>query len=244
MIISRRQRFVLLAPWKTASSTSHLRLAQYNESPYSRFYDFNPYLQRVVTQHVTYPEFAMLPESREGYFIGAFVRNPYDKVYSGFLQLQKDVRHFQQHPSQTFPTPWIKPLVLRQISDNLAQLTAAEFDFDKWFALVEEYQIYEVGRNSSFPLHPAHYWTGIDGNQKVDFIGKVESFEHDFDAFCLRVDVAAGERATANVSDQPAHSQGMANARYLSRMSAASISKINTLFTADFELFGYETHSC
>jgi len=243
MILSHRQRFVLLAPWKTASSTSHLRLAEYNESRYSRFYDFNPYLQRVVTQHITYPEFAMLPESREGYFVGAFVRNPYDRVYSGFLQLQKDIQYFQQHPSVTFPNDWIKALVLRQISDNFAQLSAGEFEFDKWFGLVHEYQIYEVGRNSSFPLHPAHYWTGVDQNHLVDFIGKVESFERDFDAFCLRVGISPGERISANVSGQPKSIDRPAHPRYLGLMSAASISKINAIFKADFELFEYERHS-
>ena len=30
--------------------------------------------------------------------------------------------------------------------------------------------------------------------------------------------------------------------RYLSRMNAASISKINTLFDTDFELFGYKKY--
>jgi hypothetical protein len=66
--------------------------------------------------------------------------------YSGFLQLQRDI---QLHPVLPFSQTWIKKLVMRQLADNLAQLAAA--DFDKWFELVEEHQIYEVGRNSSFP---------------------------------------------------------------------------------------------
>jgi hypothetical protein len=66
VIISDKSHFVLLSPWKTASSTSHLRLVAYNESPYSRFFYFNPFLQRVLHQHITYPEFAALPEGRKG----------------------------------------------------------------------------------------------------------------------------------------------------------------------------------
>ena len=73
MILSHPHRFVLLAPWKTASSTNNARLGHYNESRYSQFYDYNPYLQRVVHQHITYAEFAMLPECREGYLCAAFV---------------------------------------------------------------------------------------------------------------------------------------------------------------------------
>jgi Sulfotransferase family len=240
MILSRRHQFALLTPWKTASSTAHLRLERYNESPYSRFYDYNPYLQRVVHQHITYAEFAMLPESREGYFTGAFVRNPYDKVYSGFLQLQRDI---EQQPSAVFPSAWIKALVMRQLADNFAQLAVSEFDFNKWFGLVEEYQIYEIGLNSCFPLHPAHYWTGINREQKIDFVGKVECFEHDFDAFCQKVGVAPpDERATANVSDKLSASESLAYPRYIKLMSAATISKINEVFSADFELFEYEKH--
>jgi hypothetical protein len=100
MTISHAKQFVMFAPWKTASSRIHRRLEQYNESPYSRFFYFNPYLQRVVHQHVTCAEFTSFPESRCGYFLASFVRTPYDRVYSGFLQLQKDI---QQEPYALFP---------------------------------------------------------------------------------------------------------------------------------------------
>ena len=215
----------------------HLRLESYHQSPYSRFYDYNPFLQRVVHQHMTYAEFAMLPESKNNYFTGAFVRNPYDRVYSGFLQLQKDI---EEQPKASFPKAWIRELVMRQLADNLAQLSAGEFEFNKWFGLVEEYQIYEVGRNSSFPLHPAHYWTSIDRSHKVDFIGKVEQFELDFAEFCGHVRVKPGPRINANVSNQESEFSPASSSRYIHLMNTASISKINTIFNDDFELFGYE----
>ncbi|ORV82827.1 hypothetical protein AWC11_23295 [Mycobacterium interjectum] len=235
MIVSHRHRFVLLAPWKTASSTTHARLHDYNESPYSRFYDFNPHLQRVVHQHLTYADFRMLPESRLGYVTGAFIRNPYDRVYSGFLQLQRDIR---EQPNAPFPNAWIKALVMRQLADNEAQLIAADFQFDKWLSLVGESQVYEIGRNSSFPLHPAHYWTGICGQQMVDFIGKVENFESDFDRLCARVGIDVDRRPNANVTADSA--VGGSRYRYVDRMGSTSIGKINALFADDFALFGYE----
>ena len=78
MIISHAKRFVVLRPWKTASNTLTARLTAYCESPYSAFYDFNPFLNRVVHQHLTYGDFRCIAgragsatESR------AFVRNPY-----------------------------------------------------------------------------------------------------------------------------------------------------------------------
>ncbi len=240
MILSHQHRFALLSPWKTASSTTHVRLGHYNESPYSRFYHYNPYLQRIVHQHITFSEFAMLPEGRQGYFSAAFVRNPYDRVYSGFLQLQRD---FQQQPFAQFPNDWVKALVMRQLADNFAQLAAGEFEFNKWFGLIEEYQIHEIGRNTSLPLHPAHYWTGINGEKKVEFVGKVERFEHDFDEFCHLVGIQPPkDRAIANVSDGAPDPESPACPKYIGRMSPASISKINTLFRDDFELFEYQRY--
>jgi hypothetical protein len=239
MILSHKHKFVLLAPWKAASSTSHIRLEPYNESPYSQFYDYNHYLQRVVHKHMTYAEFAMLPESRHGYFTGAFVRNPYDRTYSGFLQIQRDI---QKQPHAIFPNDWIKALVMRQLDDNFTQLAASGFDFNRWLRSVEEYQFYDIGRNSSFPLHPAHYWTGINRERQIDFVGKVECFERDFAAFCHKVGVTLPDDCVnANISGASI-SEGVDYPRYINLMSAASISKINTVFSADFELFDYEKH--
>ena len=167
MVISHEKRFVLLLPWKTASQTLSLRLGPYNDSPYEPFFYFNAYLNRVVHPHVTCSEFACLPESKLGYLLAAFVRNPYDRVYSGFRQLQVDLR---THPHATYSERWVHVHVMEQLSENFAQLLRAEFDFDRWVDRLDEEQIYEVGRNTSFPLHPAHYWTHVAGQQAIDFI--------------------------------------------------------------------------
>jgi hypothetical protein len=151
-------------------------------------------------------------------------------------------RDFQQHPTAEFPAPWIRALVMQQIAENFAQLAAGGFDFDRWFELIEEHQIYEVGRNSSFPLHPAHYWTGLDKEQKVDFVGRVENFDRDFSAFCSNVGVIPAEVPNSNVSNVVVGASTTSSPRYLSRMNTASISKVNALFGTDFELFGYKKY--
>jgi sulfotransferase famil protein len=241
MIISQEKKFVVFAPWKTASSTLHRRLERYNESRYSRFYYFNTCLQRVVTQHVTCAEFRSFPESNCGYFLASFVRNPYDRVYSGFLQLKRDA---QTQPLAPYPERWIKNLVMQQVADNFRQLCSAGFDFDRWLDLVQEHQIYEVGHNTSFRLHPSHYWTHFGGKQMVDFIGKVENFEIDFETLCSKIGVVCGEKINKNVTNEESLQENPPNrSRYLSLMSAASIRKINQLFKADFDLFGYEVVS-
>lgn len=238
MIVSHKHRFVLLAPWKTASQTAHLRLQAYNESTYPRFYHFNRHLNRVVHQHITCADFLCLPESKYGYFVGAFVRNPYDRAYSGFYQLQ---RGMEAQRSWSYPTPWIRDLVMKQWAEIHSQFCRAEFEFDKWIKIIGEDQIYDIGRNSSFGLHPAHYWTHVAGEQVVNFIGRVERFEADFQVFLSHVEINRLEAVNSNVADlEGSAASNPFGYRYVDRMKPASIDKINRLLAEDFDLFGYE----
>jgi len=239
MIISHRQRFVIFAPWKTASSTLHLRLERLNESQYPRFYYFNPFLNRVVHQHLTCAEFQALPEAKSDYLLASFVRNPYDRFFSAFRQTRRDAA---LQPYAAFAEPWIKELVGRQLDENRAQLARANYDFNAWVGLITEDQIFEIGRNSSFPLHPAHYWTHVATKQFVNFVGRVENFESDFSRFCSKAGVPPVAAAGAEISrtgnaGQVDRSIPYAHARLFDHHS---IDKVNSLLALDFDLFGYE----
>jgi hypothetical protein len=239
MILSHRKRFVVFAPWKTASQTVRLRLRKYDESPYSGTFHFNASLNRVVHQHLTCSDFASLPESSLGYFKASFVRNPYDRVYSGFTQLQRDIA---LHPRAEFRPPWIRELVLAQLEENARHLLRAAFDFDAWWLSIPEHLVFEAGHNTNFPLHPAYYWTHLNGAPYVDFVGHVERFEEDFAALLARLEIQDAEAGNANVSaEEPGERERDRRVpRYAAHMSGASISKVNALFRRDFELFGFE----
>jgi hypothetical protein len=222
MIISHKYRLVMLEAWKTASQTLRVRLRDHNESQYPGFFYFNPYLNRVVHQHITRAEFACLPEAKLGYLTVAFVRNPY-RAYSGFRQLQKDI---QDQPAALFPEPWIGDLVRAQLAENFAQLCRAGFDFDAWLASVRDEQIYEVGRNTNFPLHPAYYWTHIADLQAVDFIGRVETFEADFQHFLSQVGIAPPAQVNENVVDRGGRGHGSIGVS-ICRSNERSITRTN-----------------
>jgi hypothetical protein len=100
-----------------------------------------------------------------------------------------------------FTKPWIRELVLKQLEENDAQLRKAEYEFDNWVTLLTEDQIYEAGRNSNFLLHLCHYWTHVGGLQYVDFIGRVEDFEFDFDIFLSRVNIYDAGCDNLNLSE-------------------------------------------
>jgi hypothetical protein len=228
----------MLLPWKTASQTAVGRLLEYDESPYSKFFEFNVYLNRVVHQHLTYADLTALPEFNLHYFIASFVRNPYDRAYSGFLQLQEDAKN---QPGMDFGPAWIRDLVRGQIVENMKQMIEASYEFNAWLDLIKPEQIYEAGRNTNFPLHPAHYWTHSNGNQAVQFVGKVENFEVDFAKFAEAVNLETVSTINRNVRDLLGNSKdNQFGYRYVDRMNSRSIAKINELFAEDFEIFGYE----
>jgi len=238
VIFSNIHNFALLAPWKTASNTLNLRLGHLNESPYSAIHDFNEHLLRIAHQHITYLEFLGLPESRCDPTVGAFVRNPYDRAYSGFMQLRWDIGVL---PQADFRLPWVRESVLEHMERLAVQIRAADGDFDTWFASVREDQIYAIGSGSSFGLYPCHYWTGTGGNKQIAFVGKVEDYESDLQRFCDLVGVTQrNQTQSANVRFSEQAGAAEHQYRYADRMSPASIDKINALFDRDFELFDYQ----
>lgn len=236
MIISYKHKFVIFSPWKTASSTLRLRFRSYDESPYSHFFYFNKHLTRVVHQHLTLADFRLLPESRLGYTTASFVRNPYDRAYSGFIQLQRDIA---EQPKAAYPSDWIKGLVTAQLAENARRLIAAGYDFNQWILTLPEYEIYEAGRNTNMPLHPASYWTHAEGQQSVDFVGKVENFEDEVERLCTLIGIPLPAKDNANVTDA-LQDPSLLSYRYVSRMSRVAIDRINCLFADDFATFGYE----
>ena len=237
VIVSHSKKFIVLLPWKTASQTLAQRLQDYNQSPYSGFFSFNPYLNRVIHQHLTCSDFFGLPEAALGYYLVSFVRNPYDRVYAGFRQVQRDL---VTQPKMQFEKGWVKELVLKQLKETQLKLIQANHDFDNWVELLDEYEIYEQGRNTNFPLHPSYYWTHLGGKQYVDFIGKVENFENDLEKFSNIAGIPSGQKINSNTTELLAQSKiGPIGYRYVDRMKPSSIKKINSLFSKDFELFDY-----
>jgi hypothetical protein len=237
MIHLPENKLNLLLPWKCASQTLQLRLQAHSKPKYPKLFYYNTFLHRVCQQHLELGGFLALPESKMGYALAVFVRNPYDRVYSGFQQLIRDIKVI---PKLQFKNQWVKELVLSDIAENHKTLEEAQYDVNKWFNLVRPYQILESGRNTCFNLYPASYWTHSNGQLIPDFIGYVESFEkyflklrNTFGIQCISLD-------NANVSNPNLKSVDHARYQYIDRFDDKTISKINALFHDDFMNFGYK----
>ena len=236
MIVCHAARLIMLLPWKTASQTIRARLVNDGVAPYPVFHAFNPALGRVASQHLTMADFAALPEAALGYRMAVFIRNPYDRVVSGFAQFLRDT---QWQPGAQFPEPWIRDMVLAGLAANLALINACGRDINACVERLPEQKVRDACRDCTLPLHPVCYWTHRQGRLAADFVGKVETFEVDFGRLCaaysLRPVHAKNENEAPALPARPdAHGY-----RYAHLLSPGSIRRINQLFAQDFDAFEY-----
>lgn len=237
MLILPEKSLIILLPWKTASQSLRARLNRFNSSRYPNYYYYNPALRRVFHQHITLPDFLTLPEAHQGYRLATFVRNPYDRVVSGFLQAQRDIK---EQPHYRFPPPkWIRALVVDQLIENQAFIARCQHDLNTWITHLPDYLVHEIGRNTSLFLHPCHYWTHLQGRQHVDFIGKVETFEEDFQRLCAEFDLSVDALVNVNVSTEVSPAFDAHSYRYCHLLTPEAIARIEALFAEDFTIFGY-----
>ncbi len=166
MIVIPERQLVLLLPWKCASQTLRARLRAHDALSHPAFFHVNEALGRISHQHLTLASFRALPESARGYRIAVFVRNPYDRVCSGFTQLRRDVV-WQRHAA--FPGEAVKATVMRQLDDIAITLGEARGSASRWFARLPEQVVLCDGFNTSIPLHPCHYWTHEEGHAGSGF---------------------------------------------------------------------------
>jgi len=226
MIVSDSHRFICFQPWKVGSSTLYARLGNYDSGRYPQNKHFNEFLGKYIHKHVALDDFVRLPESRERYYCFTFVRNPYDRIYSGFLQrrwrLTADRDYYQKHPS------------------HAAELKYIEHGFGPFLDFYSEY----FKQEGKLMGHHQHEYIYHEDKRMVDFVGHMETFEKSFAQVCATVGIedVANVNANVRVKDrtQPnVSSSGSTMYRYIKEFDAGSIRATNEIYARDFELLGY-----
>ncbi len=248
MLISTSHQFILFLPQKCAASTLSQRLAPYrsNLACDGAGY-FEPRLGRVLSNHVSQRDAhaAGYLDGCGNYFKAAFVRNPYDRVYSWFRWFQR-VSVDRYEPDGQIDqakaviaagedTDGRKAAFIKRTEWMRESIASANGDVNRFYA----------AHSNQYSL--ASTFTHHEGRQAVDWIGHVECFERDFDVFCERAGIEVESRIDANRSDvEPAerciqHPLEMSSEEheYLERFNRSSIRRINRNFAEDFKLLGY-----
>lgn len=211
MVISHRHRYLYFVVPKSASATVRQSLAAYTDIGY-------PVTNYV--QHQTIRQFLASPQAtlfHEGYFRFTFVRNPYDRLYSGYVQ---DRFAATQSPR------WrkVKEPIIQSVGD----------DFNRY---VLEH-VRAADRENAWEWVcwcPMHAFAYVDGACALDFVGRAEAVQDGLNELSSRFGLTIAKAADANVNVAPA---GTA-LKYLERYDRATLEVVNELYREDFDRFGY-----
>jgi hypothetical protein len=223
VIVSDSKKFVCFRPWKCASTTLTKRLRAYDNGKFPASpTEYEGFEGKLSKHSWTIENFLKLPESQLGYFSFVFLRNPYDRAYSGFLQRKQRVAKINPEGGefkaiekgfQSFLEFWLKRFEDRgQVIGNL----------------MNEYVEYE-------------------GRRWVDYVGHLETFESDlnevFEKLGVNSDSRGEKKPNANVraSVDTLSSDGRENAsyRYLDEYTQETVSLVNHLAARDFKSTDY-----
>ena len=135
-------------------------------------------------------------------FKAAIVREPFDWMYSWYRFRQRDALKNPAHPFHY------------RYTGNIG--------FDEF---VQNFNKHD------HMLRQSDFICDEQGKLLIDFVGRVESLQTDFDYICSRLGIPSVTLPLLNVSKQ-AHSQ-------IDSLSASSKARIEKILKQDFELFGY-----
>ena len=162
-------------------------------------------------------------EILDDYFKFAFVRNPYDRLYSAFNG------YARKHTS--FLTRRKKP-ELADINAFLKLKLQPEMFPNGTFeeACLDEETLF---------IHflPQHQFLCDEGQMKADFIGRMERFDDDSAVLYERLGLTEVSPVTRHIEFR---GDLTAPSRYLEQFDRESIDLVNRLYGKDFELLGYD----
>lgn len=211
MLISHRHKFLYFVIPKCGSATLRTSLAPHADVgwPVSNY-----------EQHLPVARFLQTPDAAlfDDYFKFTFTRNPYDRIYSGYLQ--------DRYASENYPR-WTKEK--KPIFDEIG----------------DDFTAYLRGHVSKADIHEDWRWICFcpmvdfahrDGNSILDFVGKAEQLEQDMGELSVRLGIQIEKAADKNVRT------GICTARpkYLGFYDQEALEIVNDLYRDDFRSFGYE----
>jgi hypothetical protein len=151
------------------------------------------------------------------YFTFTFVRNPYDRLYSGFVQ--------DRLASKAYPN-WIR--AKKSIFDSIGD------DFNRYIMeFVHEENIRDKWDWICFcPMYDFAYY---DNRYFIDWHGRVENLEEDFSELAQLIGVEENLLPPQNMHTQPSD-----RLKYLDKYERSTVEKVNYIYKKDFEYFNYE----
>ncbi len=153
------------------------------------------------------------------YFVFTFVRNPWDRLVSTFFYIMRGGRApVDQRRRDT---------ILHKYKGNFKEFV---LDIENWINIKEEDSIYPDKYIPHF--RPQYeYICDLDGTCLVDFIGKIETLDNDFQELCAVLSV---ERANLKRKNKTSHK------KYFKYYDDETRTIVARYYAKDIELFQYQ----
>ena len=190
MIIDKEKKFVFVAIAKTACTSIHRRFG-YVKDPVPELYHMH--LKDILARH---------PEVKD-YYKFAFVRNPYDRILSGYYNFRFSMEH----------RSWAYPI----------------YEYDTFRDFIMNFETSEC--RNFIHLQPQFNFLEVDGKVGLDFIGRYENLDADFQLIESELGVSHIRLPITRTSKHPPYT-----VLYDSEMRKV----VQRVFSADFKEFNYE----
>ena len=202
MMISPKHKFLLLHLPKTGGTSCKKELAKYDEE--CRFKNGHPTLIELMRQK-------WLGNLREDYFKFAFVRNPFDRLVSAFFYISRDSSY-----------------KLDCVMRKEFKMNGVSFSF-----FVKNTLALILKNPNTRPRHfkPQSDFFFEDNKNLLDFVGKFENFQEDFNIICDKIGIPRQELPHKNKTKHKHYTE------YYDDETREIVAK---KYAKDIEHFGYK----
>ena len=211
MLISHRHRFLYFVVPKSASATLRKSLAPFADVGWP---------VSLGVQHQTVRDFLASEHGElfDRYFRFTFVRNPYDRMYSGYMQ--------DRHAAASSPR-WAREK--QPIFDAIGD------DFPR-YVREHVHSADVIGDWRWVCFCPMSEFACRDGQPSMDFVGRAETFEDDLFELGRRLSIPLSKSDDVNVR------RGLCSPalKYRDQFDRDTVRIANELYRDDFALFGYD----
>jgi hypothetical protein len=167
MRISHKHKFVFIAMEKTGSVSIRNILDEYSDIRYGNFNNKNPH---TTARDVKKELFVNDTKKFNSYFKFAFVRNPWARMISWYEFMCKQVHKTESQKYDCVVNNY----------DEYKKISLMGFNR----FIQSEYE-----KNNSHYLGYSRYYEDENGNNLLDFIGKVENIQEDFNTVCDKIGI-------------------------------------------------------
>lgn len=219
IVISHKKKFIFIHVPKTGGNSINLALGDYCDSDFSfrrvttkdiETYGLDVSLTNEATGHLLPSEVMKVvgPDKWKEYFKFGFVRNPFERLVSDFFYLKKKAEEGVGKEETFYFTKRIK-----EISDIV--------NFREYVLLLQK----KININAS------RWLCNEEGNTLVDFVGRFERLQDDFDLVCKKIGL---ENRKLPLSNSTCHEHYSKYYDYETRRI------VEALFWKDLNIFGYK----